>query len=176
LRKRVQIGRKQFPQRSKEPKKTERPFLAVTYKDIVALSLVVTPPFKEQGPKATFVAFNSTNHQHIFRFFDHPKEYIPILPGSGIINHIVLTFSGKPVLGYLGMVYAMINIVLSLIVGGFHLQPKWKPSISWFKNAESCLNHHLSRLFGVSSLAWTGHLVHVAIPGSRENTFDGIIS
>ncbi|KAL4009935.1 hypothetical protein IC575_031028 [Cucumis melo] len=51
-----------------------------------------------------------------------------------------------------------------------------KPSVSWFKNAESRLNHHLSGLFGVSSLAWTGHLVHVAIPASRENLFDGIIS
>ncbi|KAL5658986.1 hypothetical protein ACJX0J_032149, partial [Zea mays] len=29
-----------------------------------------------------------------------------------------------------------------------HLQPKWKPSLSWFKNAESRLNHHLSGLFG----------------------------
>ena len=47
------------------------------------------------------------------------------------------------------------------------LQPKWKPSVSWFKNAESRLNHHLSGLFRVSSLAWTRHLVHVAIPGSR---------
>ncbi|MEL6762999.1 MAG: photosystem I core protein PsaB, partial [Cyanobacteria bacterium J06607_6] len=27
--------------------------------------------------------------------------------------------------------------------------------------------HHLAALFGVSSLAWTGHLVHVAIPESR---------
>ncbi|KAK9081045.1 hypothetical protein Scep_031040 [Stephania cephalantha] len=42
-----------------------------------------------------------------------------------------------------------------------------KASVSWFKNAESRLNHHLSGLFGVSSLAWTGHLVHVAIPASR---------
>ena len=44
---------------------------------------------------------------------------------------------------------------------------KFKPSLSWFKNNESRLNHHLSGLFGVSSLAWTGHLVHVAIPESR---------
>uniref|UniRef100_A0A1Y3BZD8 Putative photosystem I PsaA/PsaB n=1 Tax=Helianthus annuus TaxID=4232 RepID=A0A1Y3BZD8_HELAN len=56
---------------------------------------------------------------------------------------------------------------ISLIAGWLHLQPKWKPSVSWFKNAESRLNHHLSGLFGVSSLAWTGHLVHVAIPASR---------
>lgn len=53
-----------------------------------------------------------------------------------------------------------------LIAGWLHLQPKWKPNVSWFKNAESRLNHHLSGLFGVSSLAWTGHLVHVAIPAN----------
>ncbi|CAI9263623.1 unnamed protein product [Lactuca saligna] len=58
-----------------------------------------------------------------------------------------------------------VNIAYS--AGWLHLQPKWKPSVSWFKNAESRLNHHLSGLFGVSSLAWTGHLVHVAIPASR---------
>lgn len=45
--------------------------------------------------------------------------------------------------------------------------PSFQPSLSWFKDAESRLNHHLSGLFGVSSLAWTGHLVHVAIPESR---------
>ncbi|KAL5644754.1 hypothetical protein ACJX0J_005155 [Zea mays] len=45
------------------------------------------------------------------------------------------------------------------------------PSLSWFKNAESRLNHHLSGLFGVSSLAWTGHLVHVAIPDPGGSTF-----
>jgi photosystem I P700 chlorophyll a apoprotein A2 len=48
-----------------------------------------------------------------------------------------------------------------------HLQPKFQPGLSWFKNAESRLNHHLSGLFGVSSLAWTGHLIHVAIPEAR---------
>jgi len=54
-----------------------------------------------------------------------------------------------------------------LFAGWLHLQPKFRPSLSWFKNNESRLNHHLSGLFGVSSLAWTGHLVHVAIPESR---------
>jgi photosystem I P700 chlorophyll a apoprotein A2 len=54
-----------------------------------------------------------------------------------------------------------------LFFGWLHLQPKFRPSLSWFKNNESRLNHHLSGLLGVSSLAWTGHLVHVAIPVSR---------
>lgn len=56
---------------------------------------------------------------------------------------------------------------LFLFAGWFHLQPAFSPSVIWFKNAESRLNHHLSGLFGVSSLAWSGHLIHVAIPESR---------
>merc|ERR1712118_291239 len=60
------------------------------------------------------------------------------------------------------------GVAALLLFGGWlHLQPAFRPGVSWFKNAESRLNHHLSGLFGVSSLAWTGHLVHVAIPESR---------
>jgi photosystem I P700 chlorophyll a apoprotein A2 len=68
---------------------------------------------------------------------------------------------------YIGSVFLMLTAAVLLFAGWLHLQPKFKPSLSWFKNAESRLNHHLSGLFGVSSLAWTGHLVHVAIPESR---------
>ena len=57
---------------------------------------------------------------------------------------------------------------LFLVAGFIHgYSPAFQPTSNFFKNAESRLNHHLSGLFGVSSLAWTGHLIHVAIPESR---------
>ena len=68
---------------------------------------------------------------------------------------------------YMGAVFLLLLAAVFLFAGWLHLQPKFRPSLSWFKNAESRLNHHLAGLFGVSSLAWTGHLVHVAIPESR---------
>ncbi|KAG6540475.1 hypothetical protein Mapa_018159 [Marchantia paleacea] len=48
---------------------------------------------------------------------------------------------------YNGALFLVILSSLSLIAGWLHLQPKWKPKVSWFKNAESRLNHHLSGLF-----------------------------
>jgi cytochrome c oxidase subunit I len=60
--------------------------------------------------------------QHLFWFFGHPEVYIAIVPGMGIVSHVLVTNIRRPLLSHRVIVYSMGALaVLSYMVYGHHM-------------------------------------------------------
>jgi cytochrome c oxidase subunit 1 len=60
--------------------------------------------------------------QHLFWFFGHPEVYIAIVPGMGIVSHILITSMRRPLLSHKVIIASMLSIAfLSYMVYGHHM-------------------------------------------------------
>merc|ERR1712045_314225 len=48
----------------------------------------------------------------------------------------------------------------------FHMHISW-PTTSFYKKFRSLSAHHLSVLFGLGSISWCGHQIHISVPLNR---------
>src|SRR3990170_34359 len=95
--------------------------------------------------------------QHLFWFFGHPEVYIAILPGMGMVSHVLSTFSRKPIFGYRAMVLAMSAIAfLGLMVWGHHMFMSGMSPYSAF--AFSLLTMSIGVPSAIKTFNWLGTL------------------
>jgi len=82
----------------------------------VASGLVVNDQLQPHSGGSTLL------WQHLFWFFGHPEVYIAIVPGMGIVSHILITNMRRPMLSHKALLYSMWALAfLSYMVYGHHM-------------------------------------------------------
>ncbi|HET8713035.1 MAG TPA: cytochrome c oxidase subunit I [Gemmatimonadales bacterium] len=79
--------------------------------------------------------------QHLFWLFGHPEVYIIFLPGTGIVSHLVTTFSRRRMFGYTSIVFATVATgIISFGVWVHHMFATGLPQLGLsFFNASSLI-------------------------------------
>jgi cytochrome c oxidase subunit I len=82
----------------------------------VASNLVVSDQLQPHSGGSTLL------WQHLFWFFGHPEVYIAIVPGMGIVSHILVGNMRRPMLSHKALLYSMFALAfLSYMVYGHHM-------------------------------------------------------
>ncbi len=82
----------------------------------VASNLVINDQIQPHSGGSTLL------WQHLFWFFGHPEVYIAIVPGMGIVSHVLLANMRKQMLSQRTLIYSMGALaLLSYMVYGHHM-------------------------------------------------------
>jgi len=100
--------------------------------------------------------------QHFFWFYSHPAVYIMILPGMGIVNELLATFTHRKIMGYRAVFISSLALALfSFLVWAHHM---FTSGNSEYANMVfSALTFLVAIPSGVKVFNWTGTLWKASI-------------
>ena len=82
--------------------------------------------------------------------------------GGGLFTQIHLKY---------GCTTSLLGTIISLAASYFRMScffiTRFADSSGFYKKFKSILPHHLSVLFGLSSISWSGHQIHICVPPNR---------
>jgi cytochrome c oxidase subunit 1 len=95
--------------------------------------------------------------QHFFWFYSHPAVYIMIVPGMGIVNELLATFTHRKIMGYMAVAMSSLGLALvGFLVWGHHM---FTSGQSEYANAVfSALTFLVAIPSGVKVFNWVGTL------------------
>jgi cytochrome c oxidase subunit 1 len=100
--------------------------------------------------------------QHFFWFYSHPAVYIMILPGMGVVNELIATFTHRKIMGYRAVFISSLALALfSFLVWAHHM---FVSGQSEYANMVfSALTFLVAIPSGVKVFNWTGTLYKASV-------------